>query len=372
MTPVVVEAKVLTTAKGLLEFLDIELTERCNLFCPHCYIRRDFFDQEASNDEMSTDFVKKLLREAASLGCSGVRFTGGDPLVRRDFSEIYLYAYNLNMKVSIATNATLITDEIADMFVAHPPETVSISLYGWDEESYAKSVGRSGYFSKFLAGVNRIRQRGITFKLKYPPTKFLVDNSAKLQALAKELGFEEELPYAWELTLHSRNKATDCERIKACRMTPEEAAIQRLRDPEIAKRDRQVLIEGRKRFTQKIFDCRGARKRLSVDAYGQLQPCLEVRHKAVTYELQTGSLQDALLNHLPNCRQLRFTNPLYLERCGKCILRPACPLCPACSWMECGDLEIPSEYHCQVMHAEAHLLGLLNNCEKGWEVKTLR
>ena len=361
-----------TTTEYPLEYLDIELTERCNLCCPHCYIRRSLCDQKARDNEMSTGFIKKLLDEAVSLGCSGVRFTGGEPLARKDFSEIYLYAHGLGLKVSVATNLTLITDEIADMFASHLPELISTSLYGWDEESYAKSVGLSGYYAKFLAGVNRIRQRKITLKLKYPPTKFLVDNSAKLQVLAGELGFPEELPYAWELTMHSRNDVSARERIKACRMCPEEAAVQRLRDKEITEHDKQALIDGRKKFTGKIFNCRAARKRLSVDAYGQLQVCLEVRHPATTYELRTGSLKDALLKHLPSCRQLRFTNPLYLDRCGKCVLRPACPLCPACSWMECGDLEVISEYHCLVMHAEARLLGFINNHEKGWEIQTLR
>lgn len=254
----------------------------------------------------------------------------------------------------------------ANMFVSHPLEVISISLYGWDEESYAKSVGRSGRFAKFLAGVNRLKERNIPFKLKYPPTKFLVDNSAKLQVLAEKISvLKKKLPYAWELTLHSRNNAAACERIKTCRMSPRETAIQRLRDPEIAQRDKQALLEGCRRFTKRIFDCRGARKRLSIDAYGQLQPCLEVRHQATTYNLQTGSLEDVLLNHLPNCQRLKFTNPLYLDRCGKCLLRPACPLCPACSWMECGDLEVPAEYHCQVMHEEAKILGFLNNGKKG-------
>jgi MoaA/NifB/PqqE/SkfB family radical SAM enzyme len=354
--------------KPSLEYLDIELTERCNLCCTHCYIRRSLSD-EARDNEMDTGFIKKLLDEAVSLGCKGVRFTGGEPLVRPDFQEIYLYAYGLNMKISVATNATLITDEVADMLAAHRPEAISTSLYGWDEKSYAKTVGRPCFFRDFFAGVRRISQHGIALKFKYPATKFLVDNSAKLQALAEEFGFKEELPHIWELTMHSRNGAQACQRIKACRMHPKEAAIQRLRDRKTAVRDRELLLSGRKKFTGWLFDCQGAAKRLCVDAYGRLQPCLEMRDPALTYDLTKGALKKAISSHMSNCRRMKFTSPVYLNRCGKCLLRPACPLCPACSWMECGNAQSPADYYCQVMHEEAKILGFLSDGEKGWEIK---
>ncbi len=360
-----------TTTKPQLEFLDIELTERCNLLCGHCYIRRPLHDQTAQSREMTPAFIQKLLEDAQALGCGGVRFTGGEALIRPDFQQIYLSTYNLGLKVSLATNATLLTDDLAIFLASHPPEVVSISMYGWDEASYAQSTGRDNEFANFLKAMQRLTQHQLPFILKYPPTKFLVDNSDKLQALAEQLGFAEILPYAWELTLHARNNSAANQRILAHRMNPLEAAKQRLRDPEISAHDKQMLIKGKKRFTQKIFECRGARKRLSIDAYGQLQACLEVRHPDTTYELQTGSLADALSNHLPKCRKLKFTNPLYLERCGQCLLRPACPLCPACSWMELGDLEIPAEYHCQVMHREAEILGLIEKGQKGWKIQTL-
>ena len=64
---------------------------------------------------------------------------------------------------------------------------------------------------------------------------------------------------------------------------------------------------------------------------------------------------------------MRIVNPEYLTRCARCILRPACPQCPACSWMEHGDLDTPSAYSCDVMHAEARLLGVLKEGNKGWE-----
>ena len=81
----------------LLSALDIELTERCNLNCIHCYINRPLSDQAAANKELTTQRVKSVLEEAAELGCLSVRFTGGEPLIRNDFEELYLFARKLGL-----------------------------------------------------------------------------------------------------------------------------------------------------------------------------------------------------------------------------------------------------------------------------------
>ena len=114
-----------------LSEIDIELTERCNNRCIHCYINRPEDDTVAKAREMETGFVLDLLRQAAVLGCLSVRFTGGEPLLRTDFREIYITARRLGMWVTIFTNARLITPELADLFVKIPPgRPIEVSVYG--------------------------------------------------------------------------------------------------------------------------------------------------------------------------------------------------------------------------------------------------
>ena len=85
----------------------MELTERCNNNCIHCCINLPVDDKEAQSQELTTAEWKSLLEEAASLGCLSVRFTGGEPLLREDFEELYLVARRLGLKVLLFTNATL-------------------------------------------------------------------------------------------------------------------------------------------------------------------------------------------------------------------------------------------------------------------------
>src|SRR5512133_3529177 len=87
------DRKPLTKKAGpRFEQLDMELTERCNNDCIHCCINRKANDAQAQAREMTTEQIEGLLRQAADLGCLQVRVTGGEPLLRSDFQELYIYA----------------------------------------------------------------------------------------------------------------------------------------------------------------------------------------------------------------------------------------------------------------------------------------
>ena len=115
----------------LLTHLDMELTERCNNNCIHCYINLPADDFNTSQKELATPRIKEVLSEAEALGCLTVRFTGGEPLLREDFEELYTFARERGLKIILFTNATLITPYFADLFVRMPPlEKIEITVYG--------------------------------------------------------------------------------------------------------------------------------------------------------------------------------------------------------------------------------------------------
>src|SRR4030042_212399 len=91
-----------TGKRPLLGCLDIELTERCNNDCIHCCINLPQ-DSPAGNLEMDSPFIREILTQAADLGCLTVRFTGGEPLLRDDFADLYLFARRLGMQVIVFT-----------------------------------------------------------------------------------------------------------------------------------------------------------------------------------------------------------------------------------------------------------------------------
>lgn len=366
-----VEAVVFPSEKPLMEQLWLELTERCNLSCIHCSIRRKRNDTDAISGELDTVFFCRLLSDAVELGCKKLQLTGGEILLRSDFIEVYSHAHHLNMDITVTTNATLLSKKIAELWTHLPPAKVKVSLYGWDAQSYDTVVQQPGAFRLFQAGLNRLASRAITFECLVPAIPVLIQHTDEICELAQELGVKGQPRIGWELTLHARHDPAGCERIQALRLSPEAAARQRMTVPKLILEDIRLVRQALKESTSSndlLFPCIAAGQHLAVDAYGFLQPCRPLRHPAVLYDLKQGTLRQALLEHLPHIREIRGKNPRFCAQCAQCILRPACPSCPATSWMENGSLDDPAEYYCDIMHQEAYWLGLLPQGTKGWQV----
>jgi MoaA/NifB/PqqE/SkfB family radical SAM enzyme len=152
---------------SLLGRLDMELTERCNNNCIHCCINVPADDRKAKERELSTEEIKKILTEAASLGCMSVRFTGGEPLLRDDFEELYIFTRRLGIKVLLFTNATLITLHFADLFSHIPPlEKIEVSVYGIKKNSYESVTQTAGSFEAAWQGINLLLQYKVPFVVK--------------------------------------------------------------------------------------------------------------------------------------------------------------------------------------------------------------
>jgi len=75
----------------------MELTDRCDLNCVHCYINQPAGNQQARSKELSTEEIKGILKQAAEAGTLYMTLTGGEVLLRKDFPEIYSYARRLGM-----------------------------------------------------------------------------------------------------------------------------------------------------------------------------------------------------------------------------------------------------------------------------------
>ena len=140
--------------RSLLSHLDVELTERCNNACIHCYINLPEHDAQAKARELTTEEWQDILRQAADLGALSVRITGGEPLLREDFIELYLFARRLGLKVLLFTNARLITPGLADLFAHIPPlRKIEVTVYGMHPETYDAVTCTPGSYAQFRRGV---------------------------------------------------------------------------------------------------------------------------------------------------------------------------------------------------------------------------
>lgn len=359
----------------LLSWLDVELTHRCNNKCMHCCVNLPAADKTALENESSTGDLCRILREAADLGTLQVRMTGGEPLLRPDFRELYLYARKLGMRVLIFTNGRLITPDLADLFIRVPPLVpIEITVFGMHRRSYESVSGVQGSFAEFRTGLDLLLERDVPFVVKgvlLPPNR---TERQEFDAWAAGLPWMDGPP-GYVTVFEKRSRRDDPVKdlqILRLQPSPEEVPGAILGNESIR---RNGLAEFCRRFLhppgEALFAC-GAGKGGCVDPYGHLQACLGLRTPELAYSLKRGKLKEAFISHFPRLRELRASNPEYLRRCGICFLKALCGQCPAKSWNETGTLDSPVEYLCSVAHSEARRLRMIDQGELAWEVRDWR
>ena len=358
---------------SILTSLDIELTERCNNDCIHCYINLPAGDALAISRELSFPEIESILREAASLGCLSARFTGGEPLLRKDFREIYVCARKLGMRVTIFTNACLITEPLADLLAHIPPlEKVEVTVYGMSRESCKAVTHTPDSFGQARRGIDLLSSRNIPFMLKAAMLPPFIPEKEEFEKWARTSApFSEEEGYSMLFNLRGRRDSQEKNRqIEKLRMTPDNFSERLSRDPAGYAREMRPFFYGFKGCAgRKLFTCGAGVKSGCLDAYGNLQMCLLLRHPDTVYNLHKGPVREAMCDFFPRIRQAEASDNGYLARCARCFIKNICGQCPARSWMEHGTLDRPVEYLCDIAHGKAQVLGLIKKGEHAWEVE---
>lgn len=356
--------------RPLLGQLDIELTERCNNCCIHCMINQPEHDRERESREIDTAFVLDVLRQAADLGCMTVRFTGGEPLLRPDLPELYIAARKMGMQVILFTNARLITPELTALLARVPPgRVVEVTVYGMHPASHDAVVGVKGAYQEFRRGIDLLLEYNIPFVVKLAVLPQNRHEMAEFEAWAATIPSMDHRPgYSMNFDLRARHDDPAKNlRIAAVRVTPEETVALLAQSPKYVSGLREFCSKFMRMPGDKLFSC-GAGHGTCIDAYGNAQMCLPLRHMETVFDLHKGTLREALTEFFPNSRERKAENPEYLRRCAVCFLKGLCEQCPAKSWMETGALDTPVEYLCEVAHAHARFLGLLSEGEHSWEI----
>lgn len=156
--PLIFQEVEATSGYGLIpQRLIVELTTACNLRCKTCYMSASL----SQDDEMTTEEVTSLLRDAAAGGTETVAFIGGEPLMRRDLPLLVGFALDNFSDVMISTNGTMIDEGFLSRFSRKRNLAIQVSMDGPDEASNDAIRGR-GSFAKAsnlldLAGDHGIR-----------------------------------------------------------------------------------------------------------------------------------------------------------------------------------------------------------------------
>ena len=163
----------------------LELTYRCNLSCPYCYIGKD-----RNKIELTTADWKRVIDQIPFYGM--ITLVGGEPLIRQDFVDILSYSTRKVMrKVNVVSNGILLKDEMIDAFCKYKPVLLSVSLDGYGL-NHDNNRGKEGIFDTIISNLEKLKEKSPKqmVDIKTIVLENNLDDLVKLYKLCDKMGFE--------------------------------------------------------------------------------------------------------------------------------------------------------------------------------------
>lgn len=315
----------------------LALTHRCNLGCIHCYAK-DEHEKIAGHSELSAGQWQRIIGEIKEAGCLYLLLTGGEPMVRDDFPEIYSFAKENGFLVTVFTNGTLIDDRILHVFHELPPRLVEVSLLGACAQTHDRITGRAGSFAKTLSGVQSLLGQGVNVRLKSVLMTLNADEFPAIEELARSLGVKFRLDAAIFPSLAGDRGPLDL------RVPPERAVTLEMADSERANEWRDFFARYKAvPYGNKVFACNAGKTNFHVDPDGYLFPCLIARSRR--YSLRNGSFQEGWTGEIARIHEEEIADDY---PCGDCENKTICGFCPGFFELEHGQARVPSAYICAI------------------------
>jgi len=153
------------------------ITNRCNSNCRYCNIK------SLAQEELSTDEVRRIIRELKENNCFLISFIGGEPLMRGDIGEIIDYCKGCGMVVILSTNGRLLSERIEEV---KRVDFIKLSLDGMEKTNdYLRGKGS---FKAVMEAVEICKKYGINFKLNTVLSKKNLDEIDWILDFAQSTG----------------------------------------------------------------------------------------------------------------------------------------------------------------------------------------
>ncbi len=166
-------------AKIPLQTIQLEITNKCNLRCKHCYLG----EYEENIDYI---MVESLISQAKDMGVVNFDITGGEPLLYPEIEKILSKILEMGMKIVVFTNAVRLPQKVKLLIDKYYGIQFKISLDGWDAESHDYIRGR-GTYKKTIENIKTIKNSNVPVSINVVLNSKNIIGVNKFQELSKEL-----------------------------------------------------------------------------------------------------------------------------------------------------------------------------------------
>lgn len=325
---------------------NIDITYRCNNMCRHCWLRTPQ-DAQEKNDELTLEEIEKITKEAKSMGCRHWNISGGEPMIREDFPEIFDLLTRKAVTYSLNTNGTLITRGIAGLLKRKGSKMVA--LYGATSDVHDRVTRNPGSFEAFMQGVSYLKEAGAGFTIQIVQMRDNFHQKDEMIEFAESTGRRWRMGASW-LYLTECGDAKRNSEIKRQRLDPKEILI--IDYPEIPDEKREDS-DGQhfcqRNDEERLFAaCIRARREFHLDPYGTISFCCFIKDPLLRYTIKDGSFKEFWDEFLPSISDKVIGTKEFRNNCGSCDIREYCPWCPVYGYLEHRNYSARVEYLCDI------------------------
>ena len=326
---------------------NLDLTYRCNNNCRHCWLRIPPASPERQN-ELTIDEIREIVDEARNMGCHKWSISGGEPMLRPDFTEIFEYITRKCTSYSLNTNGTLIIPKIARLLKKKGSKMVA--LYGATAQVHDHITRNPGSFEAAMQGFAYLKEAGAGFIVQLIPMGDNYHQFSEMIKLAEALSPHWRIGAPW-LYLSACGDPERNREIVRQRLSPKD--VVKLDKPDLCYEEWMEKEEGHTCFHQNNDDrlfvsCIAARRDFHIDPYGQMTFCCFIKDPTLRYDLRKGSFKGCWEGFIPSLADRVRGRREYLENCGSCELRKYCRWCPVYGYLEHGRFSAKIEHLCAV------------------------
>ncbi|MCK4835295.1 MAG: radical SAM protein, partial [Candidatus Aminicenantes bacterium] len=299
--------------------------------------------------------IRSIVDEARALGCQRWAISGGEPMLREDFSEIFDVLTRKSVTYTLNTNGTLITPEIARLMKRKGSKMVV--LYGATSEVHDRITRNPGSFEAFMRGLAYLKEAGAGFMIQVIPMRSNWHQYEQMVQLAESLSSSYRIGSAWLFFSACGSKQKNRE-IEKERLSPEQVLSLDPPSPgfeSFIKDESCDTVSGSlPSKDDRIFKaCISSRRNFHIDAYGGMSFCSYVKDPALRYDLKQGTVQYAWETFIPSLAEQVRGGEEYIQNCGSCENRRDCRWCGVYAYLEHRRFSAPITYLCDIAKAAA-------------------
>lgn len=315
--------------------VQIEITERCNWRCQHCYL------PQYQNYGIKTEKLFELFNELRRLGVFELTLTGGEIFTRKDIFEIIEKARSLGFNLTLFSNVSLLDEikirKLEKLYIS----SISCTIFSMEEKIHDEITQKKGSLKKCLDNINLLRKYNIPVEIKTIITKKNLHNWKKVYEYAKS----KKCSYNIDYEIFAKNNGDT--------------------SPLLLSLDKNEFYNNCKEldeirgFEAKVhgddeYACEQLRNYILINARGDVYPCEKFNLKLGNIYIEKIEKIWKESKELQKIQNIKWRD---LINCSRCNLNQYCLRCPGMAYSENGNVYSISNTACEKSEIRGKVIG---------------